>query len=82
MSEKCLYKVTIPYREPVFEKYRGLPKRIYTIDYEVAAKNKKEAISKALGLFSEYKYRSTVSWDPVPYESKITVEFLRDVVEK
>jgi hypothetical protein len=50
VTEKRSYRVSIPYREPIFDKHRGSAERTYTVDYEVDAESVEEATLKAFGL--------------------------------
>jgi hypothetical protein len=82
VTEKHSYRVTIPYREPVFDKHRGLPERIYNVDYEVVAENGEEATLKAFEEFFSDSSNSEVGWDRIPDKSKVTIELLSDAGEK
>jgi len=71
------YRVTIPYREPVYELYRGRPrKRPYLAKYEVDAENKEKAVERALNWFRFEASQSNVGWARFPNYKDIKVELL------
>ena len=78
VTEKPSYRVTIPYREPSFDKHRGSAERTYTVDYEVVADNVEAATLKAFDEFFADSANSEVGWDRIPDRTKVTVEELTD----
>ena len=71
-------RVTIPYREPVFDKHRGSAERTYSIDYEVVAENVEAATLKAFDEFFSDSANAEVGWDRIPDRTEVTVEDLSD----
>ncbi len=81
-KSKHLYKVTIPYREPVYELHRGSPlKQPYLATYEVEAEDKKEAVDKALSSFRSEALASGVAWHREPDYENIVVDCLLEEAE-
>jgi hypothetical protein len=76
VTEKRSYRVSIPYRELIFDKHRGSAERTYTIDYEVVAENVEAATLKAFDEFLADSANSEVGWDRIPDRTKVTVEEL------
>ena len=78
MTEKRIYRVTIPYREPLFDKQRDAAERTYDVDYDVVAADSEEARSKAFEEFFSDTANSDVGWDRIPDNSKVVVKLLAD----
>lgn len=78
MIEKRPFRVTIPYREPLFDQHKGRPERTYSVDYDVVAENGEEATLKAFDEFFSDSSNSDVGWDRIPDRAKVTVEELID----
>ena len=76
--EKRPFRVTIPYREPLFDQHKGRPERTYSVDYDVVAENGEEATLKAFDEFFSDSSNSDVGWDRIPDRAKVTVEELID----
>ena len=57
------FKVTIIFREPSFEMHRNIrPESPFTIDYEMEANTKQEAVRKAKEYFRMVEQESGVHW--------------------
>lgn len=71
------YKVTIPYKEPTYERHTGRPRSSpYYARYEVMTDSEEEAIQTAIELFEKDRMKSGVRWARVPELENIKVELV------
>ncbi len=77
MPTKYLYRVIVPYREPVYEVHRGRRrKKPYLATYEIEASTREEAVAIAIHRTEGRSSDSNVGWSRVPIPKGIKVELL------